>query len=262
MRMCEATIVRHEPAGGGYRLVTFESPALAEAAKPGQFLHVRVPNLWQGALRRPFSICQVEKAFVSILYKTVGSGTEALARIPAGARVNLLGPLGHGFPTEIGDRIPVLVGGGYGVAPLLFLASRIPRRAGLLFAGGRTGSDILLREAFEALGWEIHLATEDGSIGTAGRVTDALDRWAEHAPPANCAFFACGPDGMLKAVGDRAIAWNCPAWLSLDKHMGCGVGACLACVQTLRRDDGTSYKGRVCRDGPVFEARQIVWENA
>lgn len=261
MQITEAILSRHEPAPGGYRRVVLEAPDLAAVARPGQFLHLRIPNLWQGALRRPFSICLVEDGRIHVLYKTVGAGTEALALLPAGASVNLLGPLGNGFPLEIGDRTPVLVGGGYGVAPLLFLAKRLPRK-GLLFAGGRTAADILLRDEFEDLGWDVRLSTEDGSVGIRGRVTAALDAWAETADTSRCEIFACGPDGMLRAVGDRAIAWKCPGWLSLDKHMGCGVGACLACVQALRREDGTVHKGRVCRDGPVFAASEIVWEGA
>lgn len=258
MHITEATITRHEPAPGGYRLIVFDAPKLATAANPGQFAHVRVPNLWQSALRRPFSLCRVEGQHVSILYKNVGVGTAALAQLPVGTKVNLLGPLGNGFPTDIGNRQPVLVGGGYGVAPLLFLATRLARM-GLLFAGGRTAADILLRQEFEALGWDVRLTTEDGSLGLKGRVTDALDAWLATADAAASEWFACGPDGLLRAVGDRAMARGCRAWLSLDKHMGCGVGACLACVQTLRREDGSQHVGRVCRDGPIFEAREIVW---
>jgi dihydroorotate dehydrogenase electron transfer subunit len=226
---------------------------------PGQFVHLRVPNLWQAALRRPFSLCRTNGTQVEMLYKNVGSGTAALSQLVVGASVNILGPLGNGFPTELGDRLPVLIGGGYGVAPLLFLATRL-RRAGVLFAGGRTAQDVLLQREFEALGWDVRLTTEDGSLGLKGRVTDAVDRWLATADTRATEWFACGPDGLLRAVGDRAIARGVRAWLSLDKHMGCGVGACLACVQTLRREDGSLHVARVCRDGPIFESREIVWE--
>jgi len=261
MHLHDSVIVRHQPAPGGYRLLVLEASVLAAVAIPGQFLHIRVPNLWQAALRRPFSICRVDGTLIHLLYKTVGAGTDALARLPVGTSISLLGPLGNGFPVDTGDRIPVLVGGGYGVAPLLFLATRLPR-TGLLFAGGRTSADILLKDDFEALGWEVRLSTEDGSLGVKGRVTDALDAWASTANATDCELFACGPDRMLRAVGDRAAAWGCPAWLSLDKHMGCGVGACLACVQHLRQEDGSVHKVRVCRDGPVFAAKDIVWGDA
>ena len=128
--------------------------------------------------------------------------------------------------------------------------------------GGSTAHDVLCVKNFSALGLDVRVTTEDGSLGEKGLVTDALDSWLKgcKASPAP-EFYACGPDGMLKAVGDRAIAGGWNAWLSLDKHMGCGVGACLACVQKVRLNDGAETWARVCREGPVFESREIVWDN-
>ena len=152
----------------------------------------------------------------------------------------------------------MLVGGGYGVAPLLFLATRLGRR-GSLFVGGRTEEDVLLADEFRALGWDVRIATEDGSAGVRGRVTVAIDAALASVPAGGAEWFVCGPDGLLRAVGALAGERGETAWLSLDKHMACGVGACLACVQTLRRKDGSTWIGRVCKDGPVFESREIVW---
>lgn len=104
------------------------------------------------------------------------------------------------------------------------------------------------------------MATQDGSRGATGLVTDVLDAWVADHGDQGLELYACGPDGMLKAVGERSIAWGCKGWLSLDKHMGCGVGACLACVQEIRLPDGSTDLLRVCKDGPVFEAADIVWE--
>ncbi|MFC1462771.1 dihydroorotate dehydrogenase electron transfer subunit, partial [Verrucomicrobiota bacterium] len=193
-----------------------------------------------------------------ILYKPVGRGTAALALVSGGEEVSLIGPLGRGFPYGPNAAFPVLVGGGYGVAPLYFLAARMNRK-GILFVGGAGKADILCVSDFEALGWDVRVATEDGSMGEKGLVTDILDKWLEGHDGAAPEFHACGPDGMLKAVGDRAEKGSRTAWLSLDKHMGCGVGACLACVQKIRDDDGSERWGRVCTDGPVFESREIVW---
>ncbi len=261
MQLTDAVLREQSPAPGGYRRLVFEAPEVAASARPGQFLHVRIPTLRCSALRRPFSICQVRADEVELLYKCVGVGTEALARLGPGTPVSLLGPLGNGFPALEEGRLPLLVGGGYGVAPLLFLATRLPCR-GILFAGGRSRSDLLLQAEFDALGWESRWTTEDGSFGLRGRVTDALDGWWDETRHDACrpVLFACGPDGLLRALGERALRWGCPAWLSLDKHMGCGIGACLACVQVLRGADGGTRIGRVCRDGPVFESREIVWE--
>jgi len=261
MQLEDARIILHQPAAGGYRRIVFEASEIADQTRPGQFVHLRVPTLPDTALRRPFSICLASEGTIHILYKEVGIGTAALAALPEGTTVSLIGPLGNGFPVPAADALPLLVGGGYGVAPLLFLATSL-KRPGILFVGGRTAADILLTDEFTALGWEVQIATEDGSRGTTGLVTTALDTWLDQHGQQPAEWFACGPDGLLRAVGDRAIAHNCRAWLSLDKHMGCGIGACLACVQRLQRPDGSQYLGRVCRDGPIFEAREIVWEEA
>ena len=268
MTLENAIILTQASLSGAYRRVTLRCPAVCAVAEPGQFVHVRIPALHPGALRRPLSLCKVEGDTLTLLYKIVGQGTEALARMKAGEAVNLLGPLGRGFP--VGERtqnpeprtqneaFPVLVGGGYGVAPLLFLAMRLKRK-GAVFMGGRTKEDIMLTEEFAALGWDVRLATEDGSVGTKGYVTNAILGSGFCVLGSPVVFYACGPDGMLRAVGELAQKMDCAAWLSLDKHMGCGVGACLACIQTLRKPDGTEWVGRVCKDGPVFEAREIVW---
>ena len=285
MTMTDATLLDHFQLPGGYWQLLLKCPEIAHGARPGQFVHARIPTLWKGALRRPFSICKAEGDTLLILYKVVGKGTLALSKLQPGHCLNLIGPLGNGFPlpkfpscggvpegTEsrgrggpLGGRdaaapVPVLVGGGFGVAPLLFLASRLPTR-GLLFAGGRTAADILLAEEFQKIGWDVRFATEDGSLGMKGLVTNAIDEWLHgQSPTPDLEFFSCGPDGLLKAVGERAMRLGKKAWLSLDTHMGCGVGACLACIQTLRNPDGTSRIGRVCKDGPVFESREIVWD--
>lgn len=253
-------VVRHEAVSGGYRLIELSAPAIAGRAHPGQFVHLKVPDLAIAALRRPFSIYGAAAGRLSILYKEVGLGTHAMGQLPAGATVSLLGPLGNRFPDVGNAHVPVLVAGGYGVAPLSFFASRCPVK-GVLFVGGRTAGDILCIDDFERLGWEIQVTTEDGSMGRKGLVTASLDAWqagrGADAPAAE--LYACGPDGLLRAVGARAMAWGVQGWLSLDKHMGCGVGACLACVQTLRRPDGSMETARVCRDGPIFESRTVVW---
>ncbi len=263
MLLADVNVVGQRPMGGGYRWLELEAPELAAAAMPGQFVHLRVPALGDEALRRPFSICEAGSARLSILYKDVGRGTAAMTRLVAGERVSLIGPLGQGFPLDLAGRRPMLVAGGYGVAPLLFLAHRLPAR-GLLMVGGRSAADVLLTEAFETLGWEVRVATQDGSRGARGLVTDLLDGWlaarGAAGTDAPLVMYACGPDGLLRAVGQRAEQMGCEAWLSLDKHMVCGIGACLACVQTLRRPDGSTWIARVCRDGPVFEARTVVWE--
>ena len=181
--------------------------------------------------------------------------------LPVGYTVIIVGPLGNGFPTTLGTNLsPVLIGGGYGVAPLYFLARRLSR-CGILFVGGAKAVDILLAQDFRDIGWDVRIATDDGSLGDKGLVTVPLDAWLKAgAEKIHPEFYACGPNGMLKAVGERAIKGNSQAWLSLDRHMGCGVGACLACVQKVRLS-GQETLARVCKDGPIFESREVIWED-
>lgn len=262
MKLKLARILEHRDFRGGYRLLVFECGVIAQAVKPGQFVHLRVPGLDGSVLRRPFSIYRAEADCFSILYKQVGRGTNEMALLPAGREVSIIGPLGNGFPLPPPATLPVLVAGGYGVAPLYLLATRMDR-TGLLFVGGRTADDILCTDDFRELGWDVRVTTEDGSLGERGRVTDAaLDPWiATEAQAFEPVFYACGPDGLLRAVDTRVLKGGWTGWLSLDKHMGCGVGACLACVQRVRSGgDGQSQWKRVCKDGPVFGAGEIFWD--
>ena len=261
MRLDSVNVVEHRELGSGYRVLVFDAPDMVAEVQPGQFIHLLVPGLASAVLRRPFSIYGADERGLSILYKEVGLGTAAMGPLRVGDQVSLIGPLGNGFPTEIGDAVPALVAGGFGVAPLSLVA-RALGRTGVVFIGGRTAADVLLADEFLSMGWDVRVATVDGSLGERGFVTVPLDAWLDLQEEAGrrVELFACGPDGMLKAVGERAVERGLRGWLSLDKHMGCGVGACLACVQRLRLDNGDTYLGRVCKDGPIFEAQQVVWE--
>ena len=255
------TVIAHDPAGPDYRVLTLKLPVVTQTAKPGQFVHLRIAQLHDAVLRRPFSIYKVEGKHLSILYKTVGRGTASMQNLRCDDPVSVVGPLGNGFPLQLAPSVtPLLVAGGYGVAPLYFLARRLSR-TGVLFVGGAKAVDVLLTDDFKAIGWDVQVATDDGSLGVKGLVTAPLDSWLQsHAGSSAPELFACGPNGMLKAVGDRAIKGNWKAWLSLDRHMGCGVGACLACVQKVRLS-GQETLARVCTDVPVFEARDVIWED-
>ena len=255
--VCE--VVSHEEIGAGYRYLVLAAPKMAADLQPGQFVHVKVPALETSALRRPFSVFDAENGQVTLLYKTVGRGTAALNAAKTGDTLSVLGPLGHGFPLKC-DGTPLLVGGGYGVAPLHFLAKRFVQAAGLpqpkLFVGGRTKHDLLALDRFEQLGIEIRLATNDGSAGVKGLVTDPLDDELANLRHHGTTFelFACGPDPMLKAVALRATGTGSKGWISMDRHMICGVGACYACVQKTVRGNS-----RCCIEGPVFAAEDLVW---
>ena len=280
-------VLAHDDAGPGYRFLVLDAPRLAAELQPGQFVHVKVPTLEASALRRPVSVFDAEDGKVTILYKRVGRGTEALATVQEGGEMDVLGPLGRGFPLEC-HGTPLLVGGGYGVAPLHFLAKRLTASAtsegrgsqddcnyGLgrdkdgkdcdckpvLVVGGRTQDDLLALDDFAALGVDVRIATNDGSAGAKGFVTGPLDEALAALAEDNAPFelFTCGPDGLLRAVADRAIAAGMPGWISMDRHMICGGGACFACIQKIVGPDGKPFNARCCVDGPVFAAKDILW---
>ena len=253
-------VAEHEVVGAGYRRLVLEAPQIAAEVLPGQFVHVRVPALEASALRRPFSVFNADDGRVELLYKTVGRGTAALNGVRVGDEVKVMGPLGHGFPESCAG-VALLVGGGYGIAPLYFLARRLvasgmPRERVQLFAGGRTQVDLLALDRFAALGVKANVATNDGSAGVKGLVTDPLDDAliALRERGEKFELFACGPDPMLKAVALRATGTGSKGWISMDRHMICGVGACYACIQRTVRGNS-----RCCIEGPVFAAADLVW---
>jgi len=253
-------IVSNERDTDSYFRLVLRAPHIAPLIQPGQFAHVRVLPLKDALLRRPFSIFQVSGDTFSILYKTVGKGTDALARMSAGEGLNVIAPLGHGFTVpKAGGETPLLVAGGYGMAAMYLLAQRSPQK-GIVFVGGRKRIDILCEKEFQAIGWNVRVTTEDGSRGEKGLVTQPLLKELEKKVP-HRKVFACGPTGMLKVVGKIAEEFKVPAELSMDEHMCCGVGVCLTCVIPVKTGNGWEYQ-RTCTEGPVFDARQIVWDKA
>ncbi len=266
------TVTEHRIFQGDYRLLRLSAPAIGPLVQPGQFVHLRVPRLADAVLRRPFSVFKADAQGLSILYKSIGKGTAALCSVREGEEINLVGPLGNGFPLiKKSTTMPVLVAGGYGNAALYLLAARLPVK-GIAFFGGRSAIDILCVDEFKALGWDVRVTTDDGSLGQNGLVTAALDLWMEErgagsrergagsgGGSASLELFACGPNAMLKAVGERAIRHGLTAWLSMDRNMACGVGACLTCVIKRKTAEGWEW-ARCCKDGPVFESREILWE--
>jgi len=269
MNQEKTTVLEHRIFQGEYRLLRLSSPAIGPLVQPGQFVHLRVPRLENAVLRRPFSVFKADSESLSILYATVGMGTEALTTVEEGEEVCLLGPLGTGFPplrsssfagqANRGEVMPVLVAGGYGNAALYLQAKNLPVK-GVAFFGGRSAEDILCVDEFEALGWDVRVTTDDGSLGTKGLVTAALDPWLAEQDTDAVELFACGPNAMLKAIGDRATEKGLTAWLSMDRNMACGVGACLTCVIKRKTENGWEW-ARCCKDGPVFEASEILWED-
>ena len=256
-------IVSNERDTDQYFRLALRAPLIAPLVQPGQFAHLRVMPMKDALLRRPFSIFQVGNDTFSILYKSVGKGTDILSRLRAGEQLSAIGPLGHGFTVPAaGGETPLLVAGGYGMAAMYLLAQRSPQK-GIVFVGGRRRVDILCEKEFRALGWEVRATTEDGSHGEKGLVTQPL--LAEIRNPSseirNLKLFARGQTQILNAVRKIAADFNLPAELSMDEHMCCGVGVCLTCVIPIKSGDGWEYQ-RTCTEGPVFDAQQVLWEIA
>ena len=252
-------ILTNHRVSGDYRQIDLSAPSIAGEAEPGQFVHVRLPALEHRILRRPFSVFRAEAGVVSIIYKVIGEGTAHLAQLGKGAELDILGPLGVGFSIPSAESGPIIVAGGYGCAATYMLAQRSPVPCRCLL-GARTAGDVLLVDEFRELGCNVSVATDDGSAGHHGLVTDlliaALDEAGESA-----AVFACGPNPMLAAVSRIVLARGLDAEVSLDHVMCCGVGACFACVVKMKADtpDGWEYV-RTCLHGPVFKASRIVWD--
>lgn len=270
----ETTVVQaHEMLSDRYRVLACRAPGIAGSAMPGQFVHLSVPNLESAVLRRPFSVYKASGGAVSIMYKSVGAGTRAMTKLLPGDQVSLMGPLGNGFPPLQAGSFPVLVAGGYGAAALRLFAERSFVK-GIAFLGASCAENLVCTGEFQRCGWATRITTEDGSAGARGLIIEELDKWrAVELDGRSPEFFACGPIGMLESVAERAVSGGWRAWLSMEQHMGCGVGACLGCVQKAKNnlpgaeaDDGrpdreTAWKwARVCSEGPVFECRDIVWE--
>ena len=214
-------------------------------AAPGQFVNLRLDGFY---LRRPISVCNVDGDALTLIYKVVGRGTEAMSRMQPGEKLDVLVGLGNGYSLdECGDR-PMLIGGGAGVPPMYLLARRLLARGAdvTVVLGFNAREEIFYEEEFRALGAKVVVATADGSYGVRGFVTDAMKQL-----PAPSAVCACGPEPMLKAVYNAA---DVPGQFSFESRMGCGFGACMGC--TCKTKYGAK---RICKDGPVLRREEIVW---
>jgi dihydroorotate dehydrogenase electron transfer subunit len=261
----EFSIERIQLISNDIYLLRFFSADIAAQARPGQFIMVRPPKFSDPLLPRPFSIHRLRGDEVEILFKVVGQGTRQLASLKKGDRLEVRGPLGQGFNFEE-DLDPILVAGGMGVAPLLFLAEtwkqsrkKNQKRSLRLFIGARNKAELLCLNEFERAGVQIFTTTEDGSYGRRGLVTLLLAKTIKNPSPKQT-LFVCGPNPMLKAVRNWAVQKGIPCQLSLETHMACGLGACLGCVVAKKKGTEIAYVN-VCQEGPVFEAQEVFWDD-
>jgi len=239
----------------GYYKMCLDAPEIAEEARPGQFVHIRVKDGYDPLLRRPFSIHKSQEGKIEILYKVVGRGTEFLSGEKIGGRIDILGPLGQGFKEKADFKRVILVAGGIGVAPLYFLTERLVGNDILVLLGAESEKKVLCLEDFRNLNINLEIATEDGSQGYNGLVSDLFLSVLRERPQVDLVC-ACGPTPMLKKVAQLSLRYKVPCQVSLEQRMGCGIGACRGC--TIKGQNGYL---RVCCDGPVFDAHQILWKD-
>lgn len=218
----------------------------SDITKPGQFVNIKLDGFF---LRRPISVCNSKDGVLTIIYKVVGQGTEVMANMTAGEKLDILTGLGNGYDLDKSGEAPVLIGGGAGVPPMYMLAVELLKQGKkpTVVLGFNKKSEVFYEEEFKALGIETIVATADGSYGVKGFVTDAIKDINYTY------FFTCGPEPMLKALYDNTTT---SGQLSFEARMGCGFGACMGCTcETLYGNK------RICKDGPVLVKEEVKWAN-
>lgn len=262
-------------------VMRLRAPEIAANAQPGQFIQIRCGDGVQPLLPRPFSVLRshTSEGAIEILYRVEGIGTRLLSQAPLGALLTIWGPLGHGFSPPYASQ-HLMVGGGVGIPPLVMLVESQMQSAAWsvtevkVMVGARTANEVLCATEFQSYGMGISVATDDGSWGHHGVVTQLLqyelDLAASMYGTDNVCVYACGPHGMLKAAAQICIAAKVQCQVCLEAPMPCGFGVCMGCVIPTHSHSGSSFPSgeggqgvryrRVCRDGPVFTAREVVWE--
>ena len=272
MLQARVKILYNKKIKGNYFHLVLQAPKITKESLPGQFLHIKVNDAYEPLLRRPLSIHRLKGTNIELLYEVVGRATEVLSHRKSGEYLDVIGPLGNGFNYQLpitNYQLPILVAGGMGVAPLVFLAQRLAKQRPMVLIGAKTEKQALCAKEFERLGCKVKVATDDGSVGFKGKATELLDnilasRFRLHVSGSKkhvaCSLqraaqiYACGPRPMLKEISRISKEYNISAQVSLEEHMACGIGACLGCAVNTK--DG--FK-RVCKEGPVFKADGIVW---
>jgi dihydroorotate dehydrogenase electron transfer subunit len=256
----------------GHLLMSVRLPRTFDAPLPGQFVMIHLRDRKDILLGRPFSIYGIQyhksSVILEILYRVVGEGTYSLSLLKRGAEVEILGPLGR--PFEVNRRIKniVLVAGGLGIAPIRFLLEYL--KTGIFefqarirfYMGAKTAGELVELDRLEPLCEDINVCTDDCSRGYHGFVTEPLEKDLKSFPIADTMIYACGPAAMIRRLAGLLEDHPVPCQVSLEERMACGLGACLGCAIAVRGQDGERQYKRVCKDGPVFDIRDILWDEA
>ena len=263
-----ADVIANTPLSSDYNVLALAAPAIAASATPGQFVMVKAAAGHDPLLRRPFSVFEILRdrdggpTGITLLNKRVGASTRLLHTARPGDRVACLGPLGRPWEPPSHGSAAFMVAGGVGLAAFATLAESlaVARVQQVLFYGARTGAELFYLDFFRALGVELVLTTEDGSVGERGRITAPLERRLTSAADRTPVVYACGPEAMMAATSSVARQHRAPCFVSLERVMGCGLGGCYSCVVPVRSEDGHVHHVRSCLAGPVMAAEQIVWD--
>jgi len=242
-----------------YCVIRLEAQEIASKAQPGQFVMIRTTSQTYPLLRRPFSIHDVNGNEIEIFFQKIGLGTNLLSQKKINDSVDVLGPLGKGFHLDAKRKEVAIIGGGKGIAPLYFLARRLLSLeiSPQIFYGGKSTSDLCLKNKFEEKGIDIFCSTEDGSLGFKGLITEMFEHEFESSNPEQ--IYSCGPELMMKKIAQWAMKRKINAEFSLESVMGCGFGACWGCVRKIKKN-GEYGLHKICEEGPVFYADEIVWQ--
>ena len=249
--MEEAPVVFRQQLDAHTHLLRLKTKQMAREVRPGQFVHIKQISSEKSLLRHPFGVAAVDakNGTLDIIYREVGEFTRALTTLSLHDTLSVLGPLGNGF--DVTCRRALLVGGGTGLAPLLFLASYLgPQKADVLM-GGRTKSELFWQDLYRPFVAQTFVTTDDGSLGTHGTVMALLPSLLTQGYDR---VYACGPSPMMQAVARACAAQKIPCQVSLERYMACGLGACLSCTCK-----GREKRLKVCTDGPVFWAQEVEW---
>ena len=236
--------------------MTLKSKVKLPEITGGQFLQFYIPERLDLSLRRPFCVCEYDENTLTLYYAVLGRGTAAMAGLKKGTVTKCVLPLGNGFILKKEYKNVALIGGGLGVAPLLPVMKSYPDRNYRVYLGYRTAAHIFLQKEFEKCSHDAAIVTDDGSYGQRCFPTDVLRRDIENGYKPDV-LLTCGPEPLMKTVGNIAAAHNTDAYMTGENRMGCGVGACLVCTCAVKGDDGVYRNLRSCADGPVFDLKKI-----
>ncbi|WP_303996274.1 dihydroorotate dehydrogenase electron transfer subunit [Megamonas hypermegale] len=244
-------ILANEAINANVKRMVIEAPQIAEAAQPGQFVHVKKPDS-VNFLRRPFSIADAdrENGTITLIYRIVGKGTAEYAAMKVGEAFSILGPIGNGFALK--DGRPLLIGGGVGIAPLIYLSRQLKDKKPILLIGGKNKDEVFWEKYLQEFADKIYITTDDGSVGFKGFTVQLLpqilaENNIEH-------IYTCGPNIMMEGVAKLAHEHDIDCQVSLEKRMACGIGVCLGCTF---EDKLTGKRRKVCTEGPVFASKEV-----